>query len=86
MMTRYGLINFDEVNRLTDRQQPVLKNMLQLPTIDEFKPYASTSAQMTRYASLIATSNNADVIGDLTGSRRYYLVKKRQASDEKGRF
>ena len=41
---------------------------------------------MTRHASLIATSNNADVIGDLTGSRRYYLVKKRQASDEKGRF
>ena len=71
MMTRYGLINFDEVNRPTDRQQPVLKNMLQLPTIDEYKPYASTSAQMQRYASLIATSNNADVISDLTGSRRY---------------
>ena len=74
MLTRYGLINFDEVNRLTERQQPVLKNMLQLPTIDEYKPYASTSAQMTRYASLIGTSNNFDVITDLTGSRRYVCV------------
>ena len=74
MLTRYGLINFDEVNRLTERQQPVLKNMLQLPTIDEYKPYASTSAQMTRYASLIGTSNNFDVIPDLTGSRRYICV------------
>lgn len=74
MLTRYGLINFDEVNRLTERQQPVLKNMLQLPTIDEYKPYASTSAQMPRYASLIGTSNNFDVITDLTGSRRYVCV------------
>lgn len=75
MLTRYGLINFDEVNRLTERQQPLLKNMLQLPSIDEYKPYASTSAQMQRYASLIGTSNNFDVIADLTGSRRYVCVR-----------
>lgn len=71
MLTRYGLINFDEINRLTERQQPVLKNMLQLPTIDEMRPYASTSKQERRYASFIGTSNNMDVITDLTGSRRY---------------
>ncbi len=75
MLTRYGLINFDEVNRLTERQQPVLKNMLQLPTVDEYKLYAATSEQMQRYASLIGTSNNLDVITDLTGSRRYVCVR-----------
>ena len=71
MLTRYGLINFDEVNRLTESQQPVLKNMLQLPVVDEFKPYASNSVQERRYASLMGTSNNFDIIADLTGSRRY---------------
>jgi len=75
MLTRYGLINFDEVNRLTERQQPVLKNMLQLPTVDEYKLYAAASEQMQRYASLIGTSNNYDVIYDLTGSRRYVCVR-----------
>lgn len=75
MLNRYGLINFDEVNRLTDAQQPVLKNMLQLPVIDEFKPYASTSVQERRYASLMGTSNNLDIIADLTGSRRYLCAK-----------
>ena len=71
MLTRYGLINFDEVNRLTESQQPVLKNMLQLPVVDEFKPYATSSVQERRYASLMGTSNNFDIIADLTGSRRY---------------
>ena len=71
MLNRYGLINFDEVNRLTESQQPVLKNMLQLPVVDEFKPYASNSVQERRYASLMGTSNNQDIIIDLTGSRRY---------------
>lgn len=71
MLNRYGLINFDEMNRLTEAQQPVLKNMLQLPVIDEFKPYASNSVQERRYASLMGTSNNMDIIADLTGSRRY---------------
>ena len=71
MLNRYGLINFDEVNRITKAQQPVLKNMLQLPVVDEFKPYASNSVQERRYASLMGTSNNFDIIEDLTGSRRY---------------
>lgn len=71
MLNRYGLINFDEANRLTETQQPILKNMLQLPVVDEFKPYASTSVQERRYASLMGTSNNLDLIADLTGSRRY---------------
>ena len=75
MLTRYGLINFDEMNRLTDRQQPVLKNMLQLPLVDEFKPYASSSTRQPRYASLTGTSNEMSIIRDLTGSRRYLCAK-----------
>lgn len=75
MLTRYGLINFDEADRLTDSQQPILKNMLQLPMVDEYKPYASNSTQLTRYASLMGTSNSMSVIADLTGSRRYVCAK-----------
>lgn len=75
MLCRYGLINFDEMNRITERQQPLLKNMLQLPVVDEFKPYASTSVQQRRCASLVGTSNNMDVIADLTGSRRYICAR-----------
>ena len=75
MLTRYGLINFDEADRLTESQQPTLKNMLQLPMVDEFKPYASRSTQQERYASLMGTSNSMGVIADLTGSRRYLCAK-----------
>ena len=75
MLTRYGLINFDEADRLTDTQQPILKNMLQLPMVDEYKPYASHSTQQARYASLMGTSNSMSVIADLTGSRRYVCAK-----------
>lgn len=75
MLTRYGLINFDEADRLTDHQQPILKNMLQLPMVDEFKPYASHSTRQVRYASLMGTSNSMGVIADLTGSRRYLCAK-----------
>lgn len=75
MLCRYGLINFDEVNRLAESQQPVLKNMLQLPMVDEFKPYATSSVQERRYASLMGTSNNFDIIADLTGSRRYLCAR-----------
>ena len=75
MLTRYGLINFDEMDRLTERQQPILKNMLQLPSVDEYKLYASTSVAMRRYASLAGSSNEMTIIKDLTGSRRYLCIK-----------
>ena len=75
MLTRYGLINFDEADRITDPQQPILKNMLQLPMVDEYKPFASHSSRQGRYASLMGTSNSMAVIADLTGSRRYLCAK-----------
>lgn len=86
MLNRYGLINFDEVNRLTEAQQPILKNMLQLPVVDEFKPYATSSVQERRYASLMGTSNNFDIIGDLTGSRRYLCARVVGQVDSKRRI
>lgn len=49
--------------------------MLQLPVVDEFKPYASNSLQERRYASLMGTSNNLDIISDITGSRRYLCAR-----------
>jgi len=81
MLTRYGLINFDEINRITERQQPVLKNILQLPVIDEVRPYGSTSRQERRYASFVGTSNETDIITDLTGSRRYLCTSVTGAID-----
>lgn len=83
MLTRYGLINFDEFDTLTDLQQPILKNMLQLPIVDEYKPYASRSTQQERYASLMGTSNKMGVIADLTGSRRYLCALVTDVIDTK---
>ena len=74
-LTRYGLINFDELDRLTDRQVPILKNMLQLPVIDEYRPYGSFSTRQERYAALMGTSNSPTVLTDLTGSRRFLCAK-----------
>lgn len=75
MLKCFGLINFDELDSLTESRQPVLKNFLQLKTFTTQKPYGRTIDREQRYASFIATTNQTDVLADLTGTRRFLCTE-----------
>ena len=71
-MTQMLLINLDEFNQISPRkQQGFLKNILQLPAVKVQRPYARHVEDIPRLASFIATTNQADVLADPSGSRRF---------------
>lgn len=74
-LTRFGLINFDEFDSISLNQQAYLKHILQKAVVKTAAPYQSTVQSMRRYASFIGTSNNADLLNDPTGSRRFICVE-----------
>ena len=71
-MAQMLLINLDEFNQISPRkQQGFLKNILQLPAVKVQRPYARHVEDIPRLASFIATTNQADVLADPSGSRRF---------------
>ncbi|WP_158608368.1 VapE domain-containing protein, partial [Alloprevotella sp. OH1205_COT-284] len=74
-MTKLGLINLDEFDRFTARQMSMLKNLLQLPRICRRRAYRQQYLSLSRTASFIATSNEVQLLTDLTGSRRFLCIE-----------
>ncbi len=74
-LTRFGLINIDEFDQVSERHQGFLKHLLQKPVVNIRKPYASQVEAVKRYASFIATSNHSDLLSDPSGNRRFICVK-----------
>ena len=74
-LTRFGLINFDEIDRLSEQKKPMLKNLLQLPATTTRQRYASTERRTRRIATLMATTNDPLFLSDVTGSRRFICVR-----------
>ena len=74
-LTRFGLINIDEFDQISDKHQGFLKHLLQKPVVNLRKPYASQVTAVRRYASFIATSNHTDLLNDPSGSRRFICVE-----------
>ena len=73
---QYLLVNLDEFDQLSRRSQDgYLKNLLQRADIRARKPYKTQVSQMRRYASFIGTSNQADLLTDPSGNRRYICVE-----------
>ena len=71
-MTQMLLICLDEFNQISPRKQEgFLKNIIQLPTVKVKRPYARHIEDVPRLASFIATTNQADVLSDPSGSRRF---------------
>jgi predicted P-loop ATPase len=77
----YGIINLDEFDKITAKQQPALKNLMQLGTLNVKRAYASTSTPLYRLASFIGTSNRHDLLVDKTGSRRFICVEVTEQID-----
>ncbi len=74
-MHNFLLINLDEFNRISPKQQEgFLKNVIQLPSVKIKRPYGKHVEEFRRYASFISTTNETTVLSDPTGSRRFICV------------
>lgn len=80
-LTRFGLINIDEFDQVSDKHQGFLKHLLQKPVVNLRKPYASQVEAVRRYASFIATSNHSDLLSDPSGSRRFICIEVKDVID-----
>ena len=70
-LTSFGLINLDEFDKITQRQQIVLKYLLSTADLKYRPPYGKAYSQHRRYASFIGTTNETQPLSDPTGSRRF---------------
>ena len=70
-LTSFGLINLDEFDKITQRQQIVLKYLLSTADLKYRPPYGKAYSQHRRYASFIGTTNESHPLTDPTGSRRF---------------
>lgn len=80
---RYALINIDEFDSVKASHQSFLKHILQKAVVNTRLPYQSTTRQLRRYATFIATSNNFDLLTDPTGSRRFICIEVNGVIDYK---
>ena len=78
-----GLINLDEFDKIGEKRQPDLKNLLQMLSVPIYRGKRLGYVTEPRLASFIATTNNPHVLTDLSGSRRFLCVEvKRFMSSE----
>lgn len=83
-LTRFALINLDEYDSMTKRQNAFLKHILQKADVKTRKLYESIIQQRKRYAAFIGTTNDPTPLTDLTGSRRFMCVQTSGPIDTKG--
>ena len=73
-LTSFALINIDEFDKTTARQQILLKYLLSTADVKFRPPYGKAYKQYRRYASFIGTTNQPKPLVDPTGSRRFICV------------
>ena len=74
-LTSFALINIDEFDKTTSRQQILLKYLLSTADVKFRPPYGKAYKQYRRYASFIGTTNQPKPLVDPTGSRRFVCVE-----------
>lgn len=74
-LTSFALINIDEFDKTTVRQQVLLKYLLSTADVKFRPPYGKAYKQYRRYASFIGTTNQPKPLTDPTGSRRFVCVE-----------
>ena len=75
MLTRFCLINIDEYDSLSARQNAFLKHILQKSDIKMRKLYDSQVQCRQRYATFIGATNDPTPLTDTTGSRRFLCIR-----------
>ena len=71
MISRMLLVNIDEYNAKTDREQAKIKRILTECDVQTRKMRSDQYESRRRTASFIATTNEREPLTDATGSRRY---------------
>ena len=71
MLGRMLLVNIDEYNAKTDREQAKIKRVLTEKDVQTRKMRSDQYVMRPRLASFIATTNEPEPLTDPTGSRRY---------------
>ncbi len=74
-LTSFALINIDEFDKVTQRQQVLLKYLLSTADVKFRPPYGKAMKQYRRYASFIGTTNEQKPLTDPTGSRRFVCAE-----------
>ena len=75
MLGRMALVNIDEYNAKTDREQAKIKRILTEKDVQVRRIRSDQYVMTQRMASFIATTNERQPLNDPTGSRRYLCVE-----------
>ena len=73
-LTSFGLINLDEFDKITQRQQIVLKYLVYTADLKYRPPYGKAYSEHRRFASFIGTTNEMMPLTDPSGARRFVCV------------
>ena len=74
-LVKVGLINLDEFDKISEKRQPDLKNLLQMMSVPVYRGKRLGYGTEPRLASFIATTNSRQILSDPTGSRRFLCVE-----------
>lgn len=74
-MSENILINMDEISTFDKNQTEAFKELITREFIRERRPYDRFSDNYTRRASFVGTTNNKEILHDLTGNRRFLIIK-----------
>ena len=75
MLGRMALVNIDEYNAKTDREQAKIKRILTEKDVQARRMRSEHYVMTQRMASFIATTNERQPLNDPTGSRRYLCTE-----------
>ena len=67
----YGLINLDELDKLTERGLNELKALITIPHVDVRASYGRHKEKRIRMASYVGSGNKLEFLTDQTGNRRW---------------
>lgn len=75
LLSEMILINMEEIGSFNKSQTDLFKDLLTKSIIKLRRPYGIFSEVFTRRASFIGSTNNNDVLADITGNRRFLVVE-----------
>lgn len=75
LLAEMGLLNMDEFDKYGPQKMPLLKNLMQMSSLNICKAYQKNFRALPRIASFIGTSNRTDLLHDPTGSRRFICIE-----------
>ena len=73
--TEFGLINMDEIDRMSEQELNALKSLITASDINVRAAYALSKERRLRVASYVASGNKEQFLTDTTGNRRWLPFK-----------